>query len=118
MYKGGQMIENLDENGYLVDLEGWTAEVAVQVAQKESIEKLTEAHWVIINFVRGYYLDYQIPPMEKIIVKYISLQQNLVGECKGDRVVSKELLYRLFPNEVPRDLICKIGGLPKPESCF
>lgn len=112
------MIPPTSTDGYLIDVDNWTRAFAIKMAKAEDIHILTENHWIVIDFVRGYYLSYQIPPMEKIIVKYISLQKELVGTHQKDRAYAKQTLYDLFPSEIPRDLICKIGGLPKPESCF
>lgn len=106
-----------DSEGYLLNITDWTPEIAALFANNAAIQ-LTPKHWTIINFVREYFLEYQIPPMEKIIVKYISLQKELMNDGLGDRSFSKQLLYELFPVTIPRELICQIGGLPKPTSCF
>ena len=60
---GGNQVE-LDDDGYLVDLEQWNKEVAEILAKEDDLE-LTEAHWEVINFLRDYYEKYQIAPMIK-----------------------------------------------------
>ena len=63
---GGKQVE-LDDDGYLVDLEQWDKAVAEALSKEDDLE-LTEAHWEVINFLRDYYEKYQIAPMIKILV--------------------------------------------------
>ena len=50
-----------DEEGYLVNLADWNADVANYIAGTESIE-MTDNHWEVVNFLRGYYDEFQIAP--------------------------------------------------------
>ena len=38
----------VDEEGYLVDLNDWTREIAVELAKSENVE-MTDDHWEIIK---------------------------------------------------------------------
>ena len=104
---GGKSVE-LDEDGYLVNLEDWTKELAEELAKEDSIE-LTEAHWEVINFLRDYYEKYQIAPMIKILVKEIA---KTMGKEKGNT----KYLYELYPAG-PAKQACRFAGLPKPTGC-
>jgi tRNA 2-thiouridine synthesizing protein E len=99
-----------DEDGYLIDLKDWSEEVAAFLAEQEEIPELTEKHWQIINFLRGYYQEYQIAPMIKILIKAIMKDMDL---SKRD---SSKMLYELYPAG-PAKQACKIAGLPKPTGC-
>ncbi|KJU87184.1 sulfite reductase, dissimilatory-type gamma subunit [Candidatus Magnetobacterium bavaricum] len=103
----GKKIE-LDEDGYLTNLNDWTKELAEILSKEDSLE-LTEAHWEVINFLRSYYQQYQIAPMIKILVKEI---KKTMGADKGNT----KYLYQLFPDG-PAKQACRYAGLPKPTGC-
>jgi len=105
-FKGKQY--EVDEDGYLLNLGDWNAELAERLAELESV-KMTGEHWEIINFLRDYYDQYQIAPMIKILTKAIGKK---LGKEKG----KTKYLYDLFPAG-PAKQACKIAGLPKPTGC-
>ncbi|MFN3480744.1 MAG: TusE/DsrC/DsvC family sulfur relay protein [Thermodesulfovibrionales bacterium] len=98
----------VDDDGYLTNLDDWNKELAEHIASLEGIQ-LTEAHWEVINFLRDYYQKYQIAPMIKILVKEI-------GKVMGPEKGNTKYLYELFPAG-PAKQACKIAGLPKPTGC-
>ncbi|MCE5312642.1 MAG: TusE/DsrC/DsvC family sulfur relay protein [Nitrospiraceae bacterium] len=104
---GGKQIE-IDEDGYLVNLDDWTKELGDIMAKQDDMT-LTEAHWEVINFLRDYYAKYQIAPMIKILVKEIA---KVMGPEKGNT----KYLYELFPDG-PAKQACRYAGLPKPTGC-
>jgi len=104
---GGKQIE-VDEDGYLVNLEDWTEDVANHLAGQEEVE-MTEAHWEVVNFLRDYYNEYKIAPMIKILVKAL-------GQKLGPEKGNTKYLYELYPAG-PAKQACKIAGLPKPTGC-
>ncbi|MBE0446936.1 MAG: TusE/DsrC/DsvC family sulfur relay protein [Actinobacteria bacterium] len=97
-----------DEDGYLVDLDDWSEEVANYIAQQLDVE-MTEAHWEVVNFLRDYYQEYKIAPAIKILVKEM---KKMFGPEKGNNAY----LYQLYPGG-PALQACKIAGLPKPTGC-
>ncbi|MCD5412345.1 TusE/DsrC/DsvC family sulfur relay protein [Thermodesulfovibrionales bacterium] len=103
----GKQIE-LDDDGFLLNLDDWSKELAIDMAGKEGIE-LTEAHWEVINFLKDYYKKYQIAPMIKVLVKEMG---KMMGKDKGNT----KYLYQLFPAG-PAVQACKYAGLPKPTGC-
>ncbi len=103
----GKQIE-VDEDGYLVNLEDWTKDIAEAFAKEDELD-LTEAHWEVINFLRDYYEKYQIAPMIKILVKEIG---KVMGKEKGNT----KYLYELYPAG-PAKQACRFAGLPKPTGC-
>ena len=44
----------LDEDGFLEDASLWDEEVAEKLAETEDVV-LTDEHWEVINYLRGYY---------------------------------------------------------------
>jgi len=99
----------LTKDGFLINKEDWTVEIAEMIAKEEGIE-LTEEHWEIIYFVQEYYKEYSITPIMRILGKAIGRK---LGEGKG----KSRYLYSLFP-DVPIKQSARIAGLPKPPSCI
>lgn len=98
----------LDEDGYLTDWQEWKEGMAAVMAKDDGIE-LTENHWVIIKFLRDYFVKFQIAPMIKILVKEI-------GKNFGPEMGNTKYLYQLFPGG-PAKQACRYAGLPKPTGC-
>ncbi len=105
-FKGKQI--EVDEDGYLVNLDDWNEELANYLAEIEEVQ-MTDAHWEVVNFLRNYYKQYQIAPMIKILVKEI-------GKVMGPEKGNTKYLYELYPGG-PAKQACKIAGLPKPTGC-
>ncbi len=98
----------VDESGYLTNIDEWNIDVANYYAEVEGIA-MSDQHWEIVNFLREYYKRYQIAPMIKIILKEI-------GNKFGQHMGNTKYLYELFPDG-PAKQACKIAGLPKPTGC-
>lgn len=105
---GSQTVE-LDSAGFLRNLNDWNPTVATELARQESID-LTDDHWKVIELLRVFYLEYQITPAMRILVKQVGLQ---LGKEKG----SSLYLLQLFPGS-PVKIASKIAGLPKPTNCL
>ena len=105
---GGKALE-VDEEGYLVNLDDWSEEAAEVLAKSENLE-LTENHWEVIHFLREYYNEFQIAPAVRVLTKAIGKK---LGKEKGN----SKYLYELFPYG-PAKQACKVAGLPKPTGCI
>ncbi|WP_416223978.1 TusE/DsrC/DsvC family sulfur relay protein [Thiohalophilus sp.] len=92
---------NLDGEGFLVDRDDWSEEVAKELAKQDEME-IDDQIMDLINQARQMYEeDGVVPPIRKF--------------AKQTGVSSKEL-YDIFKRG-PMKLICKWGGLPKPTGC-
>ena len=98
-----------DQEGYITDISVWNPELAGIIAETENIE-MNGDHWVVVNFLRNYYEDYQVEPAVRVLTRAI---KRTLGPEKG----TSKYLYDLFPNG-PLRQACKIAGLPKPTSCI
>jgi len=98
-----------NEEGYLLQLDDWNEQVAAYLARQDDIE-LTNEHWEIINFLRGYYEEYQMAPAVRMLVKAVAKR---LGKDKGNT----QYLYELFP-QGPAKQACRFAGLPKPTGCI
>lgn len=92
----------VDAEGFLVNPDDWSEDIAVEIAREEGIAELTEDHWKVIRFMRKEYQEKgQIPTIRRI--------KNAGGIPVQD-------LYRLFPDG-PAKKAAKIAGLGKPQGC-
>lgn len=98
-----------NEDGYLENSDEWSMEVAIAIANAESLE-MSDNHWEVVNFLREYYNEYQIAPAVRVLTKGIGKK---LGKDKGN----SKYLYKLFPYG-PAKQACKIAGLPKPTGCI
>ncbi|GAC15354.1 TusE/DsrC/DsvC family sulfur relay protein [Aliiglaciecola lipolytica] len=98
-----------DKAGYLLSVEDWCTELAEVIAEKENIE-LDENRWLVVNFVREFYLEFNTSPAVRALVKAMA---NKYGPEKGN----SRYLQRLFPKG-PAKQATKIAGLPKPAKCL
>ena len=98
-----------DPEGYLVRIEDWSPDVAEAMALADGCE-LTDAHWQVIDFLRGYYAEYGFAPAVRILTRAIARR---LGPDKGN----SRYLYRLFPDGPARQA-CRYAGLPKPTGCI
>ena len=92
----------IDEDGFIQDPAVWDEAVAKGLAKTEGVDELTEDHWKVVNYLREYYLQYNIAPMIRKL-------------CKESGFKLKEI-YDLFPSG-PAKGACKVAGLPKPTGC-
>jgi TusE/DsrC/DsvC family sulfur relay protein len=100
---------DVDEEGYLTNLNDWDQDIAVWLAESEEVE-LSDNHWEVINFLREYYDEFQIAPAVRVLTKAI-------GKKYGKEKGNSKYLYDLFPYG-PAKQACKIAGLPKPTGCI
>ena len=91
------------ENGYLVDANDWTKEIAEEIFAEEDIVP-TQEHWDVIDYMREQVLDEGAEPNERGIMK-------AMGKKWGKKVSSKDM-YQMFPG-MPSKQGLKIGGLPQ-----
>jgi dissimilatory sulfite reductase related protein len=98
---GGKEID-IDEDGFIQQPEGWTKEVAEDLAKNENAFPMSETHWKIVNYLRDYYAKFGIAPPIRMLVKQTG--------------VDLKRIYELFPSG-PAKGACKVAGLPKPTGC-
>jgi tRNA 2-thiouridine synthesizing protein E len=93
----------LNDEGFFVDPEQWTEDMAPELARREGIDELTDAHWAVLRFVRNEYLTKGTGPTVRML-----------GKTSG---VSVKELYQLFPKG-PAKVAARIAGIPKPRGCI
>ena len=91
----------INEQGYLLNMDQWDKEIAKGIATEEEIE-LTDRHFEILSYLR----DEQ--------EKGTALSIRRVGKSG---VVDIKEFYQLFPGG-PLKKASRIAGIPKPASCI
>jgi len=91
----------LNEQGYLLDMNQWDEDIAHAIATEEGIE-LTDRHFKVLNFLRKEHENGTALSIRKI--------------GKSGVVDIKEF-YALFP-EGPLKKSSRIAGITKPASCI
>lgn len=97
-------LEGFCAEGFLLDPESWTKEIAVDVATSLGVPELTEKHWQVIEFARADYME-------------VGKSPNIRRITLGMEDVTTKDLYTLFPKG-PGKMIAKIAGIPKPGGCL
>jgi len=92
---------NVDGEGFLVDRDDWSEQVARQLAEQDGRELNDEIMDYILAARKMYDENGVVPPIRKF--------SKAVG-------VDTKHLYGVF-EKGPMKLICKWGGLPKPTGC-
>ena len=98
-----------DDNGFLLDRDKWTPDIAAAFAAEEGIE-LTDAHWQILGCLRDFYQEFGDSPANRALVNYVKMH---VGVEHGNSLY----LMGLFPGS-PARVGSRIAGLPKPKNCL
>ena len=97
----GKNVEVNDE-GFLLNPDDWTEEIAVDLAREVGINSLNDKQWKVINFMREDFKEKgQIPTIRRI--------KNASG-------VSTKEIYAEFPDG-PAKKAAMISGLGKPQGC-
>ena len=93
----------VNDEGFFVDPEQWTEDMAAEVAASVDVGPLTPEHWKVIEVMRREYHEKGTGPSVRAL-----------GKISG---VSIKELYELFPKG-PAKLAARIAGIPKPRGCI
>ena len=100
---GGKRIE-LNPEGFLVHFEDWNEEVAETLAKLDNLT-LDHCHWEAFGFLREYYVEYEVNPSPRIVVRTIG-EKLRGGKCPT------RVLDELFPLGGCKQA-CRLAGLPQ-----
>ena len=98
----GVELETGEEN-FLLEAD-FSEEVVGVIAAAEGL-KLTDEHWMVVNYLRDKFKDNGSTPNFR----------NMLAELEDlhDGIDWKKKLYELFPNQPARQA-CRVAGLTKP----
>lgn len=92
----------VDNEGFLWHFEDWTEEIAEALALECGIDRLNDAQWAVIRFLRNYFSYHGRAPMNR--------------DLKEGLGISLLDLESLFPGGIRRSAR-RVAGLPNPRSC-
>jgi len=98
-----QLDVELNEEGFFVHPEEWTEEMVPELARREGIDEITDAHWTVIRYMRAAFAANGTGPTVRAL-----------GKSSGVTIME---LYHLFPKG-PAKIAAKIAGIPKPRGCI
>jgi tRNA 2-thiouridine synthesizing protein E len=103
-------VVTIDDEGYLLDFDDWSPAVTEALAEAEGV-KLTDEHWILIDFLHRFYKEYEIAPEIPILARNLCKDQN---DCRW----TKRYIEALFPGGAK--MACRFAGLGKPvgRSCL
>lgn len=76
----------MDDEGFLLDPDHWSRELATELADAAGVGPLGETHWQAIDFLREKYLTlHALPPMRRVC-RHLGIDRhrvkNLFGGCR------------------------------------
>lgn len=92
---------SVNAEGYLTDLNQWSREIALEIAEAEGVS-MTDKNWEVIAWIQEQFRN------------EVALTIRKVGKSG---VTDIKEFYALFPNG-PLKKAAKIAGIPKPVSCI
>jgi TusE/DsrC/DsvC family sulfur relay protein len=92
----------MDQDGYLSNIESWSVHFVEQYAAKEGIKELKAEHWKLIAAIRFSYEKNGTAPLCRDIL--------------NDTGFTKQSVYEMFPAGGHKSAY-KLAGLPKPPEC-
>ena len=98
-----------DDDGFLLDPDDWSVEIAEHIAKKENVE-LNDERWNLIRLIREYYFEHgAVPELRKILKQ---LKEEL-----GPEKATRKYVYGLFPYGYGQQG-CKIAGMRQPKKLW
>ena len=99
---GGIEVE-IDEDGYIQEPDKWNEKMAEDLAKTEECPPMGEDAWKVVNYLRDYYLKFEIAPPIRMLVKSTGFNLKTIEETTRNRYAKSA---------------CKVAGLPKPTGCL
>lgn len=94
-----------DSEGYLIDPDDWTDEVAQQFAAEIGIP-LEDDHWLVLQTMRTMYEERRVAPDARHVIKVLDAKYPGHGRAR---------LFELFPYGYVAQA-CKLAGMKRPRA--
>lgn len=93
-----------DDEGYLIDPNDWSEDLARELARRDNLE-LTEEHWEVIAFMRDFLRRKNLIPDARYVIRHLR-------ETRG---AHRNRLFELFPYGYVQQA-CRIAGMRRPRA--
>lgn len=107
-FEVGDKIVQRDGHGYLLDPDVWDEEIAKAIADEEGLD-LTDEHWAVINYMRAYFDEHEIPADARFVFLF------LAEHLDENKTVARRYFFELFPYGYVKQA-CKIAGMRQPRA--
>ena len=97
-YDTPAQVPDVDGEGFLIDSDRWSEEIAEILAKDEAPQSLTEDHWKVIDYMRQFYHDFGTVPPVRMMSRNTQLSLRRIKE--------------LFPSGLTKGA-CRIAGIPR-----
>lgn len=95
-------------DGYLVDPDEWTEDMAMELAAEEELI-LSDGAWLALGFMREYYAKHNIAPDVRHVIKHIA------RVCECDKKEAQRRIFAWFPFGYVQQA-CKVSGMRTPRA--
>jgi TusE/DsrC/DsvC family sulfur relay protein len=92
-----------DQEGYIQNMDDWSEEFALALAEQDGLA-LTDEHWQVIHFIREYHAEHQVQVQVRDMIKYF---QPLWGAARGNN----HYLHAIFPKGGPQKQGNRLAGI-------
>lgn len=101
----GDVVIDVDHEGYLLEPADWNKKVAQVIAEKEGIE-MTDDVWEVVMFVRDHFESNQCIPEHRRLLQALRKKH-------GKEKATRKYIYNMFPYGYGQQA-CKIAGMRMP----
>lgn len=99
----GKKVE-IDDEGYLVNMDDWDENVACALAEREGVEELTNDRLEVLKFSRDYYKKFNFFPIMRGICKNIHQPK----DCVSEQFASPLQAWKLAGLQKPDELVVNV----------
>lgn len=92
-----------DTEGYLRNLDDWSAKFAEVLAREEGLT-LTPEHWEVIHFLRDYWHEHSVQAQVRVMIRHFTVKW-------GHEHGSNHHLHEMFPVGGPQKQGNRLAGL-------
>jgi tRNA 2-thiouridine synthesizing protein E len=89
--------------GYLVNLDEWSEDFVIALAEHEGLA-LTEEHWEVIRFIRNFHDIHRVQPTVRAMIKHFRVEW---GPERGNN----HYLHKIFPKGGPQKQGNRLAGI-------
>ena len=110
-FEGGTV--EVDDNGYLKNIKSWNGAVALALAKKAGMRKLSDDQMDILKFLREYYEKFNAFPILRMVCSNLHKPKSCMTKPFGmDPLKAWKIAGLPQPNE---EVIVYLQGPPHPE---
>jgi tRNA 2-thiouridine synthesizing protein E len=92
-----------DTEGYLRNLDDWSANFAEVLAREEGLT-LTPEHWEVIHFLRDYWHEHSVQAQVRAMIRHFTVKWGVERGCNHH-------LHEMFPVGGPQKQGNRLAGL-------